>query len=139
MEYEWVPEHDVQFGGAEGALTIRLGVGPTGVLTSREAEIECGPLRGVISGFFDFDPFAVAQALRELLNRRDLTGEVFLTGSEHGGFRASVSLDRGRGQLAATFASGFAMQDGGGTLMLTTDQSHLTEAVRQLDRALRLA
>jgi hypothetical protein len=139
MDDDWVAEHDVQFGGAEGALTLRLGTGPTGALISREARVECGPLDGVVSGFFDFDPVAVHEELRALLQRPDLAGDVYLTGAEHGEFRATLSIDHGRGVLAMEFESGYAMQDGGGTLTLTTDQSHVNEALRQIERALRLA
>jgi hypothetical protein len=139
MDGEWVAEHDVRFGGAEGALTLRLGTGPSGSLISREARVECGPLDGVVSGFFDFDPAAIRTQLRELLQEPDLTGDVVLTGAEHGEFRATLSLDHGRGVLAMEFESGFAMQDGGGALRLTTDQSHVREAMQHIERVLRLA
>lgn len=136
MEHEWVPQHEVRFGGAEGALTVLLGEGPVGVLVSEEARIECGPLEGTVRGCFDFDAAAVKQSLVALLARPDLTGHVHLTGSEHGEFRATLDLDHGRGVLTAGFESGYGMQDGGGTLTLMTDQSSLPEALRALDRTL---
>lgn len=69
MDDDWVAEHDVQFGGAEGVLTLRLAPGPTGPLISREARLRCGRLEGVVLGFFDFGPAAIREELRELLQR----------------------------------------------------------------------
>jgi hypothetical protein len=138
MDNEWAGIHDVCFGGAEGSLTIRLGPGPLGSLVSREARVEFGPLVGTVSAFLDFDPVATRHALRELLHQRDLTGDVYLTESEHREFRASASIDHGRGVLTMKLETGFAMQNGRGTLILTTDQSHLNEALKQIERALRL-
>lgn len=54
----------------------------------------------MLSGFFDFDSVAIREELRELLQWRDLTGGVYLTGAEHGEFEATLSLDHGRGTLA---------------------------------------
>ncbi|HWK25437.1 MAG TPA: hypothetical protein VNS09_02685 [Solirubrobacter sp.] len=99
---------------------------------SREVRIQCGPLDGVISALLDFDSDAVRAGLGELLARPDLSGDVHLTDARHGEFRASVTLNHGRGTLRARFASAYADQDGGCELTLTTDQSFLAETLRQL-------
>lgn len=97
VAYDWIGEHDVRFGGAEGASTIRLGTRPTGLLVSWQARVDRGPLDGVIGAFLDFDPEDARKRLQELLSPRDLTGRRYITGSEHGEFRASVALTKGRG------------------------------------------
>ena len=66
-----IGEHDVRFGGAEGALTIRLGTRPTGLLVSWQARIARGPHDGVIGAFLDFDPEDARKRLQELLSPRD--------------------------------------------------------------------
>ena len=129
----WAQEVEVRFGGHEGALTVFLGTGPTGVLVSREMRIECGPLDGLIKGTFDFDADAVRAALHDLLKRPDLSGEVRIAEAEHGEFRAWINLDHGTGVLSTRFESEFGLQDGGGVLTLTTDQSYLRETLRVLD------
>ena len=131
MEDNWVFEHEVRFGGAEGVF---LGLGPTGVLISREMRLECGPLDGRVKAWFDFDLEAVRTELRDLLARSDLTGRVRISGAEHGEFSSIADLDHGLGVISNTVASGFARADGGGTLTLTTDQSCLRQALSERDQ-----
>lgn len=61
-----------------------------------------------------------------------LTGQLRIASAEHGEFRATIHLERERGRLTIVVAT-VAMQDGGGTLTLTTDQSYLQHALRALD------
>lgn len=136
MPHESVAEHEVCFGGKEGALTVMLGTGPVGALVSGEMRLKCGPLDGRIRAVFNFDAQAVREALRDLLERPDLTGEVHIAEAEHGEFRVGLQLDHGRGVVSAHVASEYAMEDGGGTLVLTTDQTYVGEALRALDRLL---
>jgi hypothetical protein len=131
---DWTPEHEIRFGGMEGALTVSLARGSSGMLISREMRVECGPLDGRVKGFFDFEVDATRTGLRARLERPDLTGQLCIASAEHGEFRATIDLERGRGRLTIMIATAYATQDGGGTLTLTTDQSYLQHALRALDQ-----
>lgn len=134
MHDNWASEHEVRFGGVEGALTVCLGLGPTGVLISREMRLECGPLDGRVKAWFEFDLEAVRSELRNLLARPDLTGRLRISGAEHGEFSSIVDLDHGRGVISTTVANAVARADGGGTLTLTTDQSYLRQTLSELNQ-----
>ena len=134
MHDNWASEHEVRFGGLEGALIVCLGLGPTGVLISREMRVECGPLDGRVKAWFDFDLEAVRSECRNLLARPDLTGQLRISGAEHGEFSSIVDLDHGRGVISTTVAGGVAGADGGGTLTLTTDQSYLRQTLSELNQ-----
>ncbi|MGZ3437821.1 MAG: hypothetical protein ACXU9O_16235 [Gemmatimonadaceae bacterium] len=115
-------------------MTVSLVGGSNGMLISREMRVECGPLDGRVRALFDFDVDVAREGLRALLEHPDLTGQLRITSAEHGEFRATRDVERGRGRLTIVVATVQAMQDGGGTLMLTTDQRYLQHALRALDQ-----
>ncbi len=134
---DWFPTHDVCFAGREGSLTFKLGEGAPGQLACWRVEVQLGTLRGSIETPLHFDASTLRDQVRALLGSAELTGELLIAHGVEMGFHASLALEHGKGQCAVEVTSQYAMEDGSATIVLMTDQSFLTDTLRDLDDAAR--
>jgi hypothetical protein len=121
---------DIVFGGEEGSLTLE--VSPESRVD--RALLVVGPLVAEVATVVGLDLPRMRDELAAALSSPNLTGGTSLESVEHDlSVRVEVAMGKGtvQGSVTTQFRS-----DGRLTFVLTTDQSHLRETLRQIEAAL---
>src|SRR5690349_15549155 len=99
-----------------------------------DVEIHVGPLAGRIEGPLALDLAMMRGDLKAMLSSPTLSGRASVESVEHD-FILRVEISNGKGTARGRVTTQFK-DDGGLTFELTTDQSHLAQTLRQLERAI---